>query len=139
MGGINVNRWLIGGLGAAVVMFVLEGIGGEVYGASMEATLAEHNLSMGATGSLMAMAVLVSLIAGLFLVWVYAMARARLGAGPRTAVTAAVAAWLGAYVVSLLGYSMIGLFPNGMLATWGAYGLVEFIVAALVGARLYQE
>ena len=38
-----------------------------------------------------------------------------------------------------MGYSMMGLFPSKLLVTWGLIGLVEMIVAGLVGAWLYRE
>jgi hypothetical protein len=61
--------------------------------------------------------VVVSLLAGLTIVFIYAMARARLGPGPRTAVVAGVVFFLGSTLVSILGWSMLGLFPSGMLVT----------------------
>ena len=80
-----------------------------------------------------------SLIVGLSLVFFYAVARPRFGPGPKTAVTIAVALWIAGYLVSLLGYHMIGLFPTSMLALWGLVGLIEVIVAAMVGGWIYRE
>jgi hypothetical protein len=51
----------------------------------------------------------------------------------------AVVLWFGSYLLSLLGYDMLGLFPSGLLATWGGIGLVEMIIAGLTGAWLYRE
>jgi hypothetical protein len=38
-----------------------------------------------------------------------------------------------------VGYQMLGIFPNQMLALWGVVGLVEMILAGLAGAWLYRE
>jgi hypothetical protein len=33
----------------------------------------------------------------------------------------------------------MGLFPNGMLALWACVGLLERVIAAAVGSRVYKE
>jgi hypothetical protein len=54
-------------------------------------------------------------------------------------VIVAVVFWAGSYLVSLLGYGMLGLFPAGMLLMWAVIGLVEIILAALLGGWIYRE
>ena len=139
MGGINVRRWLLGGVVAAVVIWLLEGIASMLYMADMQAALDAHGLKLEMSASLWAMSVLVSLFVGLTLVFFYAAARPRLGAGPRTAAIVAVALWLSSTVVALVGYQMIGIYPSSTLVVWGVIGLVEMILAGLAGAWLYRE
>jgi len=43
------------------------------------------------------------------------------------------------YLLSLIGYNMIGLYPKSMLTLWGLIGLIELIVAANVGGWIYRE
>jgi len=139
MGGINVSRWLAGGIAAAAVVWVLEGIASLFYMDDMQAALEAANLPMELTAGSWVLSVVVSLIVGLALVFFYAAARPRFGPGPKTAVAIAVAVWIAGYLVSLLGYYMIGIFPTSMLALWGLVGLIEVIVAALVGGWVYRE
>lgn len=139
MGGINAGRWLMGGLIAGILLWVMEGIASTFYLADMQRAMLEHNLSMELGGGSIAISVLVSLIAGLTVVFFYAAARPRFGPGPRTAVTVAAALWAGGYLLSLLGYQMMGLFPPSLLVLWGAVGLLEMVVAGLVGGWLYRE
>lgn len=47
--------------------------------------------------------------------FLYAAARPRFGAGPKTAVIVAVAMWAGGYLLSLVGYHMLGLYPGGWI------------------------
>jgi hypothetical protein len=54
-------------------------------------------------------------------------------------VIAAVALWSGGYLLSLIGYGMIGMYPDSMLTIWGAVGLVEMIIAAIAGGWIYKE
>lgn len=139
MKGINTGRWLAGGITAGIVIWILEGAASMFYMADMEAAMAAHNLSMEITGGAMAITVIVSLLVGLTMIFFYAGIRPRFGPGPKTAIIVAVAYWIGAYFVSLLGYQLLGLFPTGMLITWGILGLVELILAALAGAWMYRE
>jgi len=139
MGGINVVRWLAGGIAAAVVIFAVEGVSSVFYLDQMMASLADHGLGMEMSGSAMAGTVLVSLVSGLVLIFFYAAARPRFGPGPRTAILVAVLLWLGGNLLSLIGYQMVGMYPTGMLVMWGIVGLVEMIVAALVGGWIYKE
>jgi hypothetical protein len=139
MGGINVGRWLAGGVAAAVVIFALDGVSSVFYLDQMMASLEDHGLGMEMSGSAMAMNVLVSLISGLVLVFFYAATRPRFGPGPKTAILVAVVLWCGGYLLSLVGYQAVGMYPTGMLVMWGIIGIVEMIIAALVGGWIYKE
>lgn len=139
MSGIHWRRVLLGGLLAGGVTFFLEGLAGLLTMEQMATSLAEHDLVMNMTAAGMASPLLVSVLGGLVLVFLYALALPRLGPGPKTAMIVATALWLGGYVLSLVGYRMMGLFPDPLLVTWGVTGLVEMNLAAVVGARLYRE
>ena len=139
MGGINIGRWLAGSIAAAVVIFALEGVSSVFYLDQMMASLADHGLGMEMSGFAMGLTVLVSLISGLVLMFFYAAARPRFGPGPRTAILVAVVLWFGGYLLSLTGYYLVGLYPIRLLVMWGAVGLVEMIIAALVGGWIYKE
>jgi hypothetical protein len=139
MGGIDTKRWLLGGLAAGVLIWLIEGLASMLYMEDMKAAMEPHGLSMEMTAGAFAIASIVSLLAGLTIVFIYAMARARLGPGPRTAVVAGVAFFLGSTLVSILGWSMLGLFPARMLVTWAVVGLVEVVLAALLGGYIYKE
>jgi hypothetical protein len=139
MGGIDTKRWLLGGLAAGVFIWVVEGVASMLYMADMTAALQAHGLSMEMSAAAVVTSVVMSLLAGLVIVFIYAMARARLGPGPRTAVVAGVAFFLGSTLLSLLGWGMLGLFPARMLVTWAVVGLVEVVLAALLGGYIYKE
>lgn len=139
MGGIDVGRWIGGGLAAGALIWVLEGAASILYMDEMEAALSAHGLSMEATAGVMALSVVVSLLVGLTLVFFYAAARPRFGPGPRTAVLVAVVLWIGSYVTSLIGYHILGLFPGGLLTMWAVIGLVEIVLAGLLGGWIYRE
>jgi len=137
--GINTNRWLAGGLVAALLIWLLEGAGSVLYMDDMQASLTALGLSIEMDARMWAISVLVSLISGLVLIFFYAAARPRFGPGPKTAMIVACAFWLGGYLVSLIGLYMIGMYEVGLLTTWAVVGLVEMNIAALVGGWIYRE
>jgi hypothetical protein len=139
MGGINTGRWLAGGVAAGVVMWLIEGGASVLYMDDMETALQRLGLTMEMSPTFWALTVVVSLLLGLVLVFFYAAARPRFGPGPRTAATVALALWLGGYLLSLIGYYMLGMYPTGMLVMWGIVGLLEMIIGAMVGGWIYRE
>jgi hypothetical protein len=139
MGGIDTKRWLLGGLAAGVLIWLIEGLASVLYMDDMKAAMERHGLSMEVTAGAFATTVIVSLLAGFTIVFIYAMARARLGPGPRTAVVVAVVFFLGSTLISILGMGMMGLFPGRLLVVWAAVGLVEDVLAALLGGYVYRE
>lgn len=136
---INTRRWIISGLAAGILIWILEGLASQLYYADMQAALAAHGLSMDMSFGVMAITVLVSLLYGWTMAFLYAAVRPRFGPGPRTAIVVGLTVWVAGYVVSLLGLHMMGLFPAGMLFVWGGVGLVESLLAAQVAGWLYRE
>ena len=139
MGGINVTRWLLGGIAAGIVIWVLEGAGAFFYMGDMEAALAAHNMTFEMSTGVWVLTVVLSMVVGLTLVFFYAAVRPRFGPGPKTAALVAVVLWISGYLLTLIGYDMIGLYPKSMLTLWGLIGLIEMIVAAYVGGWIYRE
>ena len=139
MAGINLRRLVAGGSAAALFVWMLEGAASLLYLDGMTAALKAHDLAVSMSPTKIFLTIVLSLLTGMTLVFLYAAMRPRFGRGPRTAVIAGVVMWVGAYLFSLTGYAMIGLYPAAMLVTWGFIGLAEMIIAALIGAWVYRE
>lgn len=139
MDGISVSRWLAGGLAAGILIWLMEGAVSVLYMSAMIDALEPHGLAVDTTSAGIRWSLVVSLLSGLTLVFFYAAARPRFGPGPRTAVTVAIALWCGSVLVALIGYQMLRLFPPALLVTWAATGLVEWVIAGLVGGWIYRE
>ena len=139
MGGVNVARWLAGGVVAGIVMWVIEGVSSMLYMEEMEKAMESLGVSMEMTAGTWVMTVLMSLLTGLVLVFLYAAARPRFGAGPKTAVIVAVALFFGGMLIALMGYGMMGFYPTRLLVIWGCIGFVELILVSLAGAWVYRE
>jgi hypothetical protein len=139
MGGINWQRWFAGGIAAGVVILVVEGVTGTLYEEGMLAALVDHNLTLPTGPGAMAAELIGCLLTGFALTFFYAAARPRLGPGPKTAVTVAVAFWFGGILPMLGAYELIELFPTRMIALWSVLGLVEVSLGALAGGWVYRE
>jgi hypothetical protein len=139
MAGINLRRLVAGGSAAGLFIWALEAAASLLYLDGMNAALEAHDLAVSMSAAKIFLTIVLSLLSGMTLVFLYAAMRPRFGRGPRTAVIAGVVMWIGAYLFSLAGYAMIGLYPPSMLVTWGFIGLAEMVAAAVVGAWVYRE
>lgn len=139
MNKINLGRVLLGGLVAGVILnigeFLLNGV---VLAKQMEEDFRRMNLTMPGT-SFFVIAVVMCFVLGIFIVLLYALIRPRCGAGPKAAIVAALIAWFCIYLyVGIFNMQLMAIPLNTMLIAF-AWGLVEFVLAALVGAALYKE
>jgi hypothetical protein len=140
MGKINLGRVILGGLVAGVIIDIVEGV---MNGVVLMSRWAEQMASLnrpavGSVKQIIAFNVW-GLAAGILVVWLYAAIRPRMGAGPRTAICAGLFCWatidgMGTAVPVFLHIYKVDLGLIGV-----GYGLVEMVVAALVGAYLYKE
>jgi hypothetical protein len=136
---INFGRVLLGGLVAGIVLNIGEYIlNDKVFGAQMKEYFAKHNFPTPG-GNAIAVAVVMTLILGIVIVAGYAAIRPRFGAGPKTAIVAALFAWFGVYVYPNILGAAFGFVPTNILAIALVWGLVEYTIAALIGAWLYKE
>jgi hypothetical protein len=123
---------LVAGLVINISEYILNG---PLLGAEMTAAMAERNLPPPA-GSAIAVFVLLGFVLGVLLVWLYAAIRPRLGPGPKTAAIAGVVVWFLAYFWSTVGFGMLGVFPGKFLMIGLVWGLVELVIAGLVGTTV---
>jgi hypothetical protein len=139
MGNINFGRVLLGGLVAGVILNIGEYLLNDVVLArQMAALLRKLGLPEPGTHFVM-LAVSMTLLLGIVLVWLYALIRSRLGPGPKTAVVAALIMWFGIYLYSGAINGTLFQIPTNLLLIAFVWGLVEYILAALAGAAIYKE
>ncbi len=139
MSGTNYWCVLIGGVAAGLIIIVGETILNAILlGAEWNALRTRFGLPALTTAQ-MTGGVLITILYGIFLVWLYAAIRPRFGPGPRTAVIAGLAFWLVAYVFFLGSMWNGGMVTVEIALVSCLWGLVEAPVAAVAGAWLYQE
>ncbi len=138
MGKINLQKVILGGLVAGVVLNVFDFLMYAVVLADdMEAAMQGIGKTM--EGQPVWLYVVLDFLFGIWLVWLYAMIRPRYGPGPRTAVIAGVYVWIGLGLLHAIGESPMGIFSTRLWMTAVAVYLVAVPLAALAGARFYSE
>jgi hypothetical protein len=142
MGKINIQKVLVGGLVAGVVLSVIDVA---MYGAVLKAPMAEAWKAVGRPTMTdmqrdleVPMSILLDFVAGVFLVAVYAAIRPRFGAGPSTALKAGLGGWFFASVLSAM-FSFQGIMPLGVMVITSLVLLVEYPLALVIGAKFYSE
>jgi uncharacterized membrane protein len=138
MGKINVGRVILGGLVAGLIINISEYVLNTYVVAEESAAIMER-MGVAQPGmQQIAWFLLMTFVVGILIVFLYAGLRPRFGAGARTAVIAGVTVW----IVAMMGTAadtIMGILPSNLLLLAGAWSLVETVVAAVVGAWLYQE
>jgi hypothetical protein len=139
MGKINFGRVLLGGLVAGVILnageWVLNGI---VLHKEMDDFIKRCGFPLPGPRFLV-IAFAITFVLGIIMVLGYAAIRPRFGPGPRTAIIAALFAWFGVIVYQNVIVGGMGMVPVNLVAIVIGWEIVEFSLAALVGAALYKE
>ena len=139
MGTINWGRVIGGGLAAGLLMnisqFVLNAM---VYAKDSEEAMRRLNLQPPPPATI-AIFIGMTFVVGVMLVWLYAAIRPRYGPGPKTAVCAGFVVWFLARFLSSVVYVASGIFPARLVFGATAWGLVEVLLAGLLGGWLYKE
>jgi hypothetical protein len=140
MGKINLQRVLIGGLLAGVVINAGEMLfHAVVFKDTMQTAMAALGKTVPEDASRMAYWITFGFLYGIALVWVYAAIRPRFGASVKTAVYAGLVVWLFGGLFNVLGEAPLGLFPRNFYVMGAVWGLIEIPIAAVAGAWLYKE
>lgn len=139
MAAINTGRVIIGGLVAGLIINVVEFVMNMfVVAGDMKAVYEKMGMAEPG-GAVIGGYVVLAFVLGLLLAWLYAAIRPRFGAGPKTAVIAALALWVGAALVPMVSWVMMGTYPMRLTIIGLVYGFVEFLIGALAAGAIYQE
>jgi hypothetical protein len=136
MSKLNWSRVLGCGLLAGIVWIVLGAIVTALLGRDF-AALPNNHLGRPRT-AFIAANVIIDLLEGVSMLWLYAAIRPRYGPGARTAIVAAFAWW---FIVSLgdATWCSFGFFPAKMVIPLMLGTLPALILATLTGAKFYEE
>lgn len=139
MGSINLGRVLLGGFVAGVIINVFEYLlNGVLLANQWPGIMAAINRPPLGMHDIVIFNI-IGLIEGVVAVWTYAAIRPRFGAGVKTAVYAAGLTWVTAYFLATTTPVVMGVFSHSVAIVLLAGGLVEIVVATIVGAWLYKE
>ena len=136
MNKINWPRVLGCGLLAGVIWIILGTLVTALLGRDF-AALPNNHLARPTPGFVL-FNILLDLLEGISILWLYAAIRPRYGPSAKTAVIAALAWW---FIVTLgdATWCSFGFFPPSTVIPLMAGTLPALLLATLVGARLYKE
>lgn len=139
MGNINLGRVILGGFVAGVIINVFEFLlNGVLLADQWPGIMAAINRPALGMHDIVIFNI-VGFVTGIVAVWTYAAIRPRFGAGVKTAVYAAGLTWVTAYLLATVTPVVMGVFSHSVAMVLLAGGLVEIVVATIVGAWLYKE
>lgn len=139
MGKINLGRVVLGGIVAGVIVDIFEFVlNGVVLSKQWTDLMVSLNRPPLGTSQIIEFNIF-GFAVGLVAVWTYAAIRPRFGAGPKTAVYAALLTWVTVYALSDIAPTIMGIFPMSITEILIGGGLIEIVVATLAGAWLYKE
>jgi len=138
---INWARLIVGGLVAAIIMFLTDGFFHEkVVSADWQAVYAGlKSVEPEPHGIGLAYFAVFELGRGMISLLLYATMRTHFGAGPKTAVLAGIAGWIAFSLTGPAQFIPLGFFSNSLWLKVGAFHLVTSIVATVAGAALYKD
>ncbi|MCH7490726.1 MAG: hypothetical protein IID05_08520 [Gemmatimonadetes bacterium] len=139
MAQINTGRVILGGLAAGLVINISESVLNlAVVADETEEIVASLGVEP-ASGAVIGMLVVVGFLIGIATVWLYAAIRPRFGAGPRAAMIAGAVVWALAHLWRMTDITLFLGLPMSFMMLVLVWTLVESLLAAYVGAWLYQE
>jgi hypothetical protein len=138
MGKISLKGVIVGGLVAGLILNVVHYI---LWGVLFAKDLAGALQAVGKTpaNSPVPLFVVLDFLYGVTLIYLYAAIRPRYGPGPKTAFWAGVIMWVIAVLLRELGEAPFGVVPLRLYFVGTVVGLVLMPVAAVAGARFYNE
>ena len=136
MNKIKWSRVLGCGLLAGIVWIILGSAATALLGRDF-AALPNNHLAKPTPGFVL-LNVVLDLLEGISILWLYAAIRPRYGPGAKTALIAAFAWWL---IVTLgdVTWCSFGFFPPSTVVPLMAGTLPAIIIATVAGARFYKE
>ena len=136
MSRINWSRVLVCGLLAGIVWLILGSLVTALLGRDFAAV--PGNRLAAPTLGFTLLNIVIDLLEGVSILWLYAAIRATYGAGAKTALIAAVAWW---FIVTLgdITWCSFGFFPPRTVVPLIFGTLPALALATLVGARFYKD
>lgn len=139
MAGINTGRWFISGIIAGIIIAVVDFVlNGMFLMQQWNDAMAALSLPPASGGAIVSF-IIIDLVIGLAALWIYVGIRPRYGANYTTAIYAGLATWLLVILLPHLTIQISGVLPAGLTWTVIIVGLVQYVVATVVGAYFYQE
>ena len=130
---------MLGGLLTGVIINLGEFLLNEVFFVKeMEEMVRRLNITRPGV-TFIGVAIVMTFLIGIMIVWIYSMIRAKFGPGPKTAALAGFIGWFFVYFYAgILNGTLFGVPPKLMVIGL-IWGLGEYLLGAVAGAAFYKE
>lgn len=134
---INVKSLLISGLVAGVIINISALTMIPVVGNEMDNVLTARGLPPLSNVAMVYFCIM-SLMVGMLLVYLYALLKPQVGGGIKSAIIISISVWFFVYFLSNASLVAYGFMPAGFAAIGTAWGLLELLLAGIVGSKMYK-
>ncbi len=137
----NAIRFMIGGLVAAVIFFLSDGLMHEqVLSADWRSVYANLQATEPAPhGSSLLYFFIFEIGRGMLAMLLYVLLRGYTGAGPKTAVLAGLAVWVKFSLTGPAQFIPLGFYSIALWIKVAAFQLITSVVGTLAGAAIYKD
>jgi hypothetical protein len=140
MNKINTGRALLGGIVAAVIIDLIEGV---MNGVVLKADWAAAMQALGKSGEVGGAAIAIYNIGGLLWgivgVWLYSALISRYGAGSTTSAKAGLVVWALTSAIPMLMWIPTGILPSRLMTFGVVVDFIAILLGVTMGALLYRE
>lgn len=135
---INVKSVIVSGFVAGIII-IISGVGMiPLVGNQMNEVLETRSLPPLSNGAMVYFAIM-SIILGISMVWFYAFVQSNFQSKLKVAIVISLITWFLTYFWSNAALVAYGFMPFQLAAIGTAYGLLELILASIIGSKLYKE
>lgn len=135
---INLKSVFISGLVAGIIILAVGAGLIPIVGDQTDEVLRNRRLPPLGSGAIAYFAV-ASLILGIFLMGAYALVRPKFESNIKAAITVSIVFWFLTFFWSNAALVAYGFMPLGLVVVGTAWGLLELVLASIVGSKLYRE
>lgn len=135
---INLKSVFISGIVAGILILIVGAGLVPIIGNQMDEVLKNRSLPPLSNGAMTYFAI-ISLVLGISIMGVYAMVRSKFKSNIKAAITVSIIFWFFTYFWSNAALVAYGFMPLRLVVIGTAWGLLELILASIVGSKLYKE
>ena len=135
---INMKSVFSSGLVAGIIIIVIGFELVPILGDQMNVVLESCSLPPLSIGAMVFFA-FVSVTFGISVMWLYALIQSRFKSKLKAAVVSAMIFWFYAYFIPNSALVAYGFMPFSLSAIGTAWGILEVLIACIIGSRLYKE
>jgi hypothetical protein len=135
---VNVKSILTSGFIAGIIINISAITMVPVVGNEMDAVLTNLGLSP-LSNAAMGYFCFISLVFGVFLMYLYAFVKPQFQSRIKAAIIVSIIIWVLAYLSSNVALAVYGFMPVRLVVIGSIWGLMELLLASIVGSRLYDK